>query len=162
MHCKGEEAKAGNPEDQACGGMGKLPRSDSNVLLAWSSNNIPAHWAVPFICAHNNHGAGQEQRCWRGCPEAERAILRETRAPGKAGWAGTCLRRCCPHSIGRQTFAKRLFFGKCWGIFDFKMFSHYCECSVVVGSRNTAGKLDVAKNSTAKTRGRCRTVWSSY
>lgn len=95
--------------------MGKLPHSDSNVLLALSSNNIPAHRAVPFICAHNNHWAGQEQRCWRCCPAAERAILQETCIPGKAGWAGTCLHCCCPHFIGHQTFVKRLFFGKCWG-----------------------------------------------
>lgn len=145
MHCKGEEAKAGNPEDKACSGMGNLPCSDSNVLLALSSNNIPAHRAVPFICAHNNRRGGQEQRCWRCCPEAERAILQETCIPGKAGWAGTCLCRCCPHSIGCQTFVKRLFFGKCWGIFVFKMFSHYCACMMVVGNGNAAGKLDVAK-----------------
>lgn len=59
MQCKGEEANEGNPEDQACSGMGKLPRSESNVLLALFSNNIPAYGSVPFICAHNNRRAGQ-------------------------------------------------------------------------------------------------------
>lgn len=51
MQCKGEEANEGNPEDQACSGMGKLPRSESDVLLALFSNNIPAHGSVPFIGA---------------------------------------------------------------------------------------------------------------
>lgn len=123
--------------------MGKLPRSESNVLLALSSNNVPAHGSVPFICAHNNHG-GQEERCQGCCPEAGKAILQETCIPGKAGWAGTCLCRCCPRFVGPQTFVKHLFFGKCWGIFAFKMFSHYRACVVVMGNGNTAEKLDVA------------------
>jgi len=124
--------------------MGKLPRSESNVLLALSSKNSPAHGSVPFICAHNNHRAGQQERCWGCCPEAGRAIMQETCVPGKAGWTGTCLCRCCPRSIRPQTFVKHLFFGKCWGIFALKMFGHYHACVTVRGNRNTAGKLIVA------------------
>lgn len=130
----------GNPKDQACVGMGKLPRGESNVLLALSSNNIPAHGSVPHGSAHNQGNTGEE-RC-RGAPG------RGGQVQGKAAFLET-LGHACADAMPPTLDPKHLLnsfsvVSACTGGVALPMHRHCHACGTAMGNSNRAGKLDVA------------------
>lgn len=129
-----------NPKDQACVGMGKLPRGESNVLLALSSNNIPAHGSVPHGSAHNQGNTGEE-RC-RGAPG------RGGQVQGKAAFLET-LGHACADAMPPTLDPKHLLnsfsvVSACTGGVALPMHRHCHACGTAMGNSNRAGKLDVA------------------
>lgn len=129
-----------NPKDQACVGMGKLPRGESNVLLALSSNNIPAHGSVPHGSAHNQGNTGEE-RC-RG------ALGRGGQVQGKAAFLET-LGHACADAMPPTLDPKHLLnsfsvVSACTGGVALPMHRHCHACGTAMGNRNRAGKVDVA------------------
>lgn len=129
-----------NPKDQACVGMGKLPRGESNVLLALSSNNIPAHGSVPHGSAHNQGNTGEE-RC-RGAPG------RGGQVQGKAAFL-EMLGHACADAVPPTLDPKHLLnsfsvVSACTGGVALPMHRHCHACGTAMGNSNRAGKLDVA------------------
>lgn len=129
-----------NPKDQACVGMGKLPRGESNVLLALSSNNIPAHGSVPHGSAHNQGNTGEE-RC-RGAPG------RGGQVQGKAAFL-EMLGHACADAMPPTLDPKHLLnsfsvVSACTGGVALPMHRHCHACGTAMGNSNRAGKLDVA------------------
>lgn len=129
-----------NPKDQACVGMGKLPRGESNVLLALSSNNIPAHGSVPHGSAHNQGNTGEE-RC-RGAPG------RGGQVQGKAAFLET-LGHACADAMPPTLDPKHLLnsfsaVSACTGGVALQTRRHCHACGTAMGNRNRAGKVDVA------------------